>query len=100
MLRYGRSRRGRSVVAVSSLPPVSRFDELVAGLDAHRKGLDTASRRLRARRRGSLRAPSGYGALVSRCTRLMTSASVVSPTAPRRLTSRWRLSVRTWYGCA
>ncbi|HKG65373.1 MAG TPA: GTP-binding protein [Solirubrobacteraceae bacterium] len=46
--------RGTEVVAVSSLPPVSGIDELVAALDAHRAGLDVAAVRTRARRLGAL----------------------------------------------
>jgi LAO/AO transport system kinase len=42
------------VVAVSSIAPVSGFDELVAALDAHRAGLDLAAARVRARRLGAL----------------------------------------------
>jgi GTPase len=42
------------VVAVSSLAPVSGFDELVAALDAHRAGLDLQATRVRARRLGAL----------------------------------------------
>jgi LAO/AO transport system kinase len=42
------------VVAVSSLPPVSGVDDLVAALDAHRDGLDVAAARTRARRLGAL----------------------------------------------
>jgi LAO/AO transport system kinase len=39
-----------AVVAVSSVPPVTGIDELVAALDAHRARLDVAARRLAARR--------------------------------------------------
>jgi LAO/AO transport system kinase len=39
-----------AVVAVSSVPPASGIDELVAALDAHLDGLDLTARRLRARR--------------------------------------------------
>jgi LAO/AO transport system kinase len=46
--------RDTAVVAVSSVPPVSGFDELVAALDAHRARLDLPARRTRARRRGAL----------------------------------------------
>ncbi|HWH46097.1 MAG TPA: AAA family ATPase [Thermoleophilaceae bacterium] len=42
------------VVAVSSLPPGSGIDALVAALDAHRDGLDVAARRSRARRLAAL----------------------------------------------
>ncbi|HET8757954.1 MAG TPA: ArgK protein, partial [Solirubrobacteraceae bacterium] len=42
------------VVAVSSVPPVAGFDELVAALDAHRAGLDVTATRVRARRLGAL----------------------------------------------
>jgi LAO/AO transport system kinase len=42
------------VVTVSSVPPVSGIDDLVAALDAHRAGLDIPSARLRARRLGAL----------------------------------------------
>jgi LAO/AO transport system kinase len=42
------------VVAVSSVPPVSGIDELVAALDAHRGDLDLSARRLHARRRHAL----------------------------------------------
>jgi LAO/AO transport system kinase len=37
------------VVTISSLPPPSGIDELVAALDAHRAGLDIAASRLRSR---------------------------------------------------
>jgi LAO/AO transport system kinase len=43
------------VVAVSSLPPASGIDELVAALDGHRERIDLAERRLRARRLSALR---------------------------------------------
>jgi LAO/AO transport system kinase len=43
-----------SVLAVSSLPPPSGIDELVAALDEHRAELDVGERRLRARRAGAL----------------------------------------------
>ncbi len=46
--------RGTAVVAVSSIPPPSGIDELVAALDAHRAGLDLAAARTRARRLGAL----------------------------------------------
>jgi LAO/AO transport system kinase len=42
------------VVAVSSVPPASGVDELVAALGAHRAGLDLAARRLAARRASAL----------------------------------------------
>jgi len=42
------------VVAVSSLPPPSGIDDLVAALDAHRDRLDLAVVRTRARRLGAL----------------------------------------------
>ena len=48
----GSSRAG--VLAVSSVPPPSGIDELVAALDEHRAGLDVGERRLRARRAGAL----------------------------------------------
>ena len=43
------------VVAVSSLPPASGIDELVAALDGHRERIDLPERRLRARRLSALR---------------------------------------------
>jgi LAO/AO transport system kinase len=46
--------RSTPVVAVSSLPPVAGFEELVAALDDHRAGLDLAATRTRARRLGAL----------------------------------------------
>ena len=46
--------RDTAVVAVSSLPPASGIEELVAALDAHRDGLDIAAARTRARRLGAL----------------------------------------------
>jgi LAO/AO transport system kinase len=46
--------RDTPVVAVSSIPPPSGFDELVAALDAHREGLDLGARRLAARRASAL----------------------------------------------
>ena len=46
--------RETAVVAVSSLPPPSGIEELVAALDAHRDGLDVAVARTRARRLGAL----------------------------------------------
>ena len=42
------------VVAVSSVPPSSGFDELVAALDRHRAELDVVARRTGARRRAAL----------------------------------------------
>ena len=42
------------VLAVSSLPPTTGVDELVAALEQHRAGLDISSRRLCARRSGAL----------------------------------------------
>jgi LAO/AO transport system kinase len=42
------------VVAVSSVPPVAGFDELVAALDEHRAALDVPAARVRARRLGAL----------------------------------------------
>jgi len=46
--------RNTRVVAVSSIAPAQGFDELVAALDAHREGLDIATRRLSARRASAL----------------------------------------------
>ena len=46
--------RDVAVVAVSSLPPVSGIDDLVAALDAHRASLDLPATRVRARRLGAL----------------------------------------------
>ncbi len=46
--------RDTAVVAVSSLPPASGFDELVAALDEHRERLDVPARRLAARRASAL----------------------------------------------
>jgi LAO/AO transport system kinase len=43
-----------AVVAVSSVPPPSGIDELIDAIDAHRRGLDLAARRLRARRMHAL----------------------------------------------
>jgi LAO/AO transport system kinase len=43
-----------AVVAVSSMPPVTGIDDLVAALAAHREGLDVAARRLAARRASAL----------------------------------------------
>ena len=42
------------VLAVSSVPPVSGVDDLIAALDAHREGLDLAATRVRTRRLGAL----------------------------------------------
>ena len=42
------------VVAVSSITPVSGFDDLVGALDAHRARLDLPAVRMRARRLGAL----------------------------------------------
>jgi LAO/AO transport system kinase len=41
------------VLAVSSLAPAQGIEELAAALDAHRAGIDLASRRVRARRAGA-----------------------------------------------
>lgn len=46
--------REKRVVAVSSIPPVSGIDDLVAALDAHREGLDLPARRTEARRTSAL----------------------------------------------
>ncbi len=46
--------RNTTVVAVSSLPPPSGIDELVAALDEHRATLDVAERRRAARRAAAL----------------------------------------------
>jgi len=46
--------RGTAVVAVSSVPPPSGIEELVAALDEHRAGLDVSAARTRARRLGAL----------------------------------------------
>jgi LAO/AO transport system kinase len=46
--------RSTRVIAVSSLPPPTGVDELVAALDEHRSELDLAARRLRARRASAL----------------------------------------------
>jgi LAO/AO transport system kinase len=54
------------VVAVSSLPPHSGIDELLAALDAHRASLDVTAARVRSRRLSALReftAEHGEGAL-------------------------------------
>lgn len=45
---------GTAVVAVSSVPPPSGIDALIAALDAHRAGLDLPSRRRAARRASAL----------------------------------------------
>jgi LAO/AO transport system kinase len=42
------------VIAVSSLPPASGIEELIAALEEHRAGLDIAARRLTSRRAGAL----------------------------------------------
>jgi LAO/AO transport system kinase len=41
-------------VAVSSLPPATGIEELLAALDEHRDGLDLAAARTRTRRLGAL----------------------------------------------
>jgi LAO/AO transport system kinase len=46
--------RDTPVVSVSSLPPPSGIDELVAALDAHRASIDLGAERLRARRLAAL----------------------------------------------
>ncbi|HWT95517.1 MAG TPA: AAA family ATPase [Solirubrobacteraceae bacterium] len=46
--------REKRVVAVSSIPPVSGIDDLVAALDAHRASLDLPARRTDARRTSAL----------------------------------------------
>jgi LAO/AO transport system kinase len=46
--------RDVQVVAVSSLPPASGIEDLVAALDEHRARLDLAATRLRSRRLGAL----------------------------------------------
>jgi LAO/AO transport system kinase len=43
------------VLAVSSIPPASGIQELVAALEEHRAELDLPARRLQARRAGALR---------------------------------------------
>ncbi len=56
------------VIAVSSLPPASGIDDLVASIDAHRDGLDLPARRARSRRLTALRelvAERGQAALRS-----------------------------------
>jgi len=47
-------KRDTPVVAVSSIPPPSGIDELVAALDAHRASLDLPAARARARRLAAL----------------------------------------------
>jgi LAO/AO transport system kinase len=47
-------KRDTPVVAVSSIPPPSGVEELVAALDAHRKSLDLPARRTRSRRLAAL----------------------------------------------
>jgi LAO/AO transport system kinase len=47
-------KRDTPVVAVSSIPPPSGVDELVAALDAHRRSLDLPARRARSRRLAAL----------------------------------------------
>jgi LAO/AO transport system kinase len=42
------------VIAVSSLPPASGIEELIAALEEHRAGIDIAARRLASRRAGAL----------------------------------------------
>jgi len=42
------------VLSVSSVPPITGVDELIAALDAHRAGLDLAATRVRTRRLGAL----------------------------------------------
>jgi LAO/AO transport system kinase len=46
--------RDVQVVAVSSLPPASGIEDLVAALDEHHAGLDLGATRLRSRRLGAL----------------------------------------------
>ena len=46
--------RDTGVVAVSSIPPIEGIDELVAAVDAHRAGLDIATRRRASRRATAL----------------------------------------------
>jgi LAO/AO transport system kinase len=48
--------RDTPVVAVSSLPPASGVEDLVAALDAHRAGLDIDAARARMRRYAALSA--------------------------------------------
>ncbi|MHB8243060.1 MAG: AAA family ATPase [Solirubrobacteraceae bacterium] len=47
--------RSTRVVGVSSIPPPSGIEDLLAALDEHRQGLDVAERRLHARRAGAVR---------------------------------------------
>jgi LAO/AO transport system kinase len=47
-------KRDVPVIPVSSVPPTSGIDELVAALDAHRASLDLAAARTRARRLAAL----------------------------------------------
>jgi len=42
------------VLAVSSLPPATGIDELIAALERHRASIDVSARRVRARRAGAL----------------------------------------------
>ena len=46
--------RDTPVIAVSSVPPTTGIDELVAALDAHRESLDLPARRAEARRTSAL----------------------------------------------
>jgi LAO/AO transport system kinase len=46
--------RDTEVIAVSSIPPVSGFDDLVGALDRHRERLDLPARRLASRRASAL----------------------------------------------
>jgi LAO/AO transport system kinase len=46
---------GVPVLAVSSLPPATGIEELAGALDAHRRSIDLAQRRLAARRASALR---------------------------------------------
>ena len=46
--------RDTPVLAVSSIPPASGIDQLVAAIDAHRAGLDLPARRLASRRSTAL----------------------------------------------
>jgi LAO/AO transport system kinase len=48
--------RDTPVLAVSSLPPATGIEELVAALDAHREAIDVAGARARARRLSALSA--------------------------------------------
>jgi LAO/AO transport system kinase len=47
--------RSTPVLGISSLPPASGIEELLAALEAHRAGLDLADRRLQGRRAAALR---------------------------------------------